>query len=519
MNEMTQEGRRDAGFVYLTLGVLVLVLGYRLWVALNNPLPLYVDEAYYWTWSRQLDWGYYSKPPMVAWLIALTTTVCGDGEFCVRSGALWVYPLTTWVVFLIARRLFDARIAFWSALAFFTLPAVSLSSMLISTDVLLFLFWAGSVWLFLRALERDHPADWMALGLAVGLGLTSKYTMVVFFVSMLAWLGWRWRTHGTLPGVGPWLSVGVALLVFLPNLAWNARHAYATFQHTYDISNLDHLALHVAELVEFVAGQFAVFGPVLFAILLLVWARPSRWLVDERLVFLTAFALPMLLIITLQSLLGRANANWAAPAFVTAAILVAAWLSLNRCQGVLMVGVAFNVALMPVVYHFDSLVNAAGVQLTRASDPFKRVRGWDRVGEEIRAIAAENANAHLLAEDRDLLSYLTYYVTHGQVPVYSLSETGRIQSQFDLGAPLESASDELYLYIRRRPARSDEPVVNRPPLRQVHVPIHDDYALDFDVFLLRGDELDNRRMAAGRERVIKVPARYVTPKADAAAAP
>ncbi|MBO0738304.1 MAG: glycosyltransferase family 39 protein, partial [Alphaproteobacteria bacterium] len=67
-------------------GVAALTVLRLLWLALQ-PADLFPDEAQYWFWSQQLALGYYSKPPLVAWLIALTTHLFGDGEFAVRFAA------------------------------------------------------------------------------------------------------------------------------------------------------------------------------------------------------------------------------------------------------------------------------------------------------------------------------------------------------------------------------------------------------------------------------------------------
>ena len=96
------------------LSLLLIVLGltaYRAWVVFNNGLPLYVDEAQYWFWAQNLAWGYYSKPPMIAAVIAATTAICGESEACVRVASLIFYPLSTIVLFFLTSRLFDEKIA------------------------------------------------------------------------------------------------------------------------------------------------------------------------------------------------------------------------------------------------------------------------------------------------------------------------------------------------------------------------------------------------------------------------
>ena len=77
---MTADGmdeRRAWLFAATLIGVLTVA---RLVTLFVTPIGLYPDEAQYWLWSRVLDWGYFSKPPMIAWLIRATTALGGDGE-------------------------------------------------------------------------------------------------------------------------------------------------------------------------------------------------------------------------------------------------------------------------------------------------------------------------------------------------------------------------------------------------------------------------------------------------------
>src|SRR6266851_2225146 len=95
------------------------------WLAVPTT-GLYPDEAQYWFWAQHLAFGYYSKPPLVAWLIALTTALFGDGEFAVRLAAPLLHAATAGIVYAIAARLYDRRTGFWAGLAYATLPGVSL---------------------------------------------------------------------------------------------------------------------------------------------------------------------------------------------------------------------------------------------------------------------------------------------------------------------------------------------------------------------------------------------------------
>src|SRR6185312_9719193 len=105
---------------------------------------------------------YYSKPPLIAWLIALTTAVFGDSEFAIRLSAPLLHAIAAGFVYAIGARLYDGRVGFWAALTYLTAPGVSLSAYVISTDAVLLPCWAAALYAFIRARGSGGPAWWIA---------------------------------------------------------------------------------------------------------------------------------------------------------------------------------------------------------------------------------------------------------------------------------------------------------------------------------------------------------------------
>jgi Dolichyl-phosphate-mannose-protein mannosyltransferase len=87
----------------LLLACLGALLALRLLALVMARTDLFFDEAQYWTWSRDLAFGYFSKPPLIAWIIRAATDVCGDVEWCVRAPAPILYAITSVFVFLAGR--------------------------------------------------------------------------------------------------------------------------------------------------------------------------------------------------------------------------------------------------------------------------------------------------------------------------------------------------------------------------------------------------------------------------------
>ena len=161
----------------LVLGVILAVRLVSLWF---NNTELFFDEAQYWVWGKAPAFGYFSKPPVLAWIIGAVTGLFGNSEFAVRLASPILHTATALTIFFIARKLFDGRTGFWSALVYATLPAVSLSATLISTDVPLLFFWAWRFSPSSISRRTTASAGRSLLGLALGAGLMSKYAMIYF---------------------------------------------------------------------------------------------------------------------------------------------------------------------------------------------------------------------------------------------------------------------------------------------------------------------------------------------------
>ena len=140
---------RLSGSTLLAIILVGLVL-MRLVATLVTPLNLGPDEAQYWRWGQSLDWGYYSKPPLIAWMIAATTSLFGDAEWAVRLYAPFGHAVAGVFLFLLGREAYDERTGFWAAMAYMLMPGVWLSSGIISTDDLLLPCWSAALYLLWR---------------------------------------------------------------------------------------------------------------------------------------------------------------------------------------------------------------------------------------------------------------------------------------------------------------------------------------------------------------------------------
>jgi 4-amino-4-deoxy-L-arabinose transferase-like glycosyltransferase len=455
-------GRVATGWPIALWAGLGLLLAARLVALKLNATDLFFDEAQYWSWSLEPAFGYYSKPPLIAWVIGAATAVCGSGEFCIRLPSPLMHTVTALIVFLIGRRLYGTSVGLWSALVFATLPGVSVSAGIISTDVPLLLCWALALWAFIELKER---ADWwpaVLLGIAIGLGMNAKYAMVFFPISMLIYVAVTPAARRLLWDARLYVAVGLGALLVAPNLFWNLSNSFATFAHTADNARWGGALMNIGKGFEFIGAQFGVFGPILFATLGWVTWRAWRKGLPETDRLLLAFTLPVLLVITAQGFVSRAHANWAATAYVAGAVLVTAVLMRDARRGWLTGSLALHVLIVAVIGW--ATWQAGQFRLPFGGDPFARTLGWRALAEEARGALTEARRqgrpfAAIVTEDRAVTAELIYYLRDEPTPVLAWYDGGRPHDHYELTRPYAGPAPEPVLLVDTREAAS--PVTQR----------------------------------------------------------
>jgi 4-amino-4-deoxy-L-arabinose transferase-like glycosyltransferase len=438
---MAAEQRYQRIAVYTLLAITVLRL---VWLA-GDPIDLYPDEAQYWLWSRSFAFGYFSKPPLLPWIIAATTALFGEDEFAIRVASPLLHLATGLVVYAIARRLYDARVACWSAVLYATLPAVSLSSAIMSTDVPLMLCWAVALYGLIRGRETTGWRWWIVTGVAAGFGLLAKYAMEYWLLSafLLVLVFRDERRHlGRLAG-----AAVIAHLIYLPNLLWNVANGFVSYKHTEANANLSGPLLHPKAFLEFLSAQFGVFGPLLFGTLLVILLVFPRSLADRRARLLAVFALPTLAMMLVVSFLSRAHANWSAPTYVSATILVAAFLVARGRTLVLTASVVIHVVAALFLIGGRQAAAALGTELPAKLDLLHRVRGWDTLGRTVGDMLLHHPGFTLLTWSREDLAALMYYVRPHPFDAMIWNPGGGARNQFEMDTDMNRAVGRDFLFV------------------------------------------------------------------------
>lgn len=474
----------------VTIGGLVVL---RLAAMIADPNSLYADETQYWLWSRELDWGYYSKPPLIAWVIAATTAVFGNADWAVRLAAPLLHAATAGFLGLAAARLFDVRTGALAAILWVVMPGVWLSSQIISTDAVLMTGWAAGLYCLARLRDGASWPHAVGLGLAVGWAFLAKYAAMYFLLGAgLAALMDAPTRRALLSLQG--LAAGAIVLALLSgNLAWNAANDFATVSHTAANANWRGELFDFAEIADFLIGQLGVFGPITFVLLVMAVVEVCRtsargWNQARPRLLLVLFIAPPLLIVSLQAFISRAHANWAASAYAAGTILLA-WFVLtgpNWRRTALIISLALHTVAGLVLMAFAAsipLSDAAGV-----ANAYKRVREWPQTVDRVEAAAEATGAAALAFDNRNDFHQMQRY-GEAQIPLYMWLRHGGPHNFAEAEWPLREGIEGPILIVSERP--EEIPLMARDfarfdPAGEIRIPLGGGRERVYNLFLADG---------------------------------
>lgn len=384
-------------FTVTALRIIYLVINHR---------NLDVEEAQYWTWSQHLALGYHSKPPMISWAIYASTWIFGNSEWAIRLFSPITYLLSAMLLYGCGKNLYHPTIGFWSGLTVLLLPGVTYSATIMSTDPLLVLFWCLALYAFINGSKTHKIKWWVLCGAAIGLGLLSKYTMLIFFLSAVLYFICSVENRSLWKKPGPYIALLIALITFLPNAIWNTQHHNAALHHVIEHNiDIEGVHFHLKNLGVFLLSQAGILGPIIFSFLIIALFRSKKMTQLENSRLLICFTAPILLLMSSEALLSHAYANWAAVAYPSGTILAVAYMWEQNFRRWLK---------LSVWLHVFAAILLCGWELAVAYDycrwPQSDRPNWHQFGNAVqRYDTLASDDAIYLVDDRELWAKMIYY--------------------------------------------------------------------------------------------------------------
>jgi 4-amino-4-deoxy-L-arabinose transferase-like glycosyltransferase len=410
-------------------------------------LPLGNGEAYYYSWSRFLDWSYYDHPPLVAWMVRATTTL-GAWPVAVHLGPVIASGAFGLLFHRLAERLVRPRAALLALVVVTALPVFLASSFIVNPEAPLAPLWVAFLLAVLAMRDGDEAYRPLVAGVLLGSAFLAKYTALLLVPAALLYVAASPPMRRWLRRPSFYAGALTALFIALPVVAWNAIRGWPSLRlHFVERAST---SLPVAgentvnQLVAIssssgssffqgvarvVVGQAMSYSPLLVPFLVIGLVRSLRRVrTDDRDLFVTAFTWPVLLpLLAAMVALKDAEQHWTMVAVIPAAIAAGraiddAWDKAKRppllaSAGLVLSGAAFLVANI----HAHSLLLLRLIPSDKydpRADIINELAGWDQVSAAMSRAASGASGRVVLASNHYSLCGRLLFETHDTPPVY-----------------------------------------------------------------------------------------------------
>ena len=400
---------------------------------------LFGDEAQYWLWSKELDFGYFSKPPFLSWFIAAYTNVIGDSFFSLKILPTLIYFSISLALYSLCRNIGLEKTSSTSCvLIFLFIPAVSFSSFIISTDLFLLFFWTLSLNMVIKIKKTPNTKNFVLLGIFLGLALLSKYAAIYFILCFFIYvlLDKEFRNLLLFNYLKFILCIFCIIFVIMPNIVWNINNSWVTFQHTSDNANFGNIKINFLRGFEFLVIQILMLGPILFIANVVNYKKIN---IKPNTKFLLIFSLPIFLIVFVEAVIVRANANWAAPALISFFLFL--YINIIGMKSLYFrLNIFFNFLFCVIFFIL--------VGLSYPSKMFDRISGLNVYANEILNEGQKNGVRDYVISDRLLFASVSYELRNYDLNFFMPHKLGeKTTNHFKITSPLKEEMNRSFVFI------------------------------------------------------------------------
>ena len=429
---------------FLISSLIIIVLTFillRVFAIISTPLELSADEAQYWLWSKKLNWGYFSKPPMIAWLIHVSNNIFGDYDYSIRILAPVIHGINALVIFRLSQEINDNYFAhFLSSLIWLTLPIVGVGSFLMSTDTPLMLIWTTSLLLTVKAYNSDNVFLWSLAGLIAGLALYAKYAALYLPLGLIIFYIINFQNEQNIKLRGLFLFLMNFIIVSLPNVIWNYFNNFQTINHLSSNAVIDAPSYSLFGSLTFLIAQVAILGPLLFIVFLLTSFNIKR--LNKLSIFLLYFIFPVYILMFIQGFFSEANANWAASALPAITILCGYFLSKRIKFAALTILSNLLICIFILIVSFNGNL----IFLDVKSDPLRKLKGWSILSEDLKDTISKGKSDVVLVDRRGIAAELIYYLRNENIKIRVPESSKSPSNHYQLHYSLTDKENKIFYY-------------------------------------------------------------------------
>ena len=382
-----------SGGKFLLLGLIAI---YVIRLIVNQMMGLMPQDAYYYFYSEHLALSYFDHPPMVAYMLKAFSLVFGKSVAAVKLTDFIVtlfsfigfYYLSSF--FLSKNRTIRSLILYGSTLL------VTVISINTTPDVPLIFFWTMSLIITYKAVFENKIGYWILAGIFMGLSFDSKYTAVFLLFGLFTFLVFSKNHRHFLFSKEFLLTLVFFAITISPIFIWNIENDWMSFkfQGAERASSISKFQIVPKYFFGNLATQLMLLLPVLFVAMLFVFfklgkrIKKSRKVPDDKTLFLLSFSLPIILFFFAISTFYWVKLNWIMPAYITAIVLVARYVSYKMLRYQVVLALIFHTLLFVQIVFYPVNVKSDDTWF-----------GWEELSVEVEKINQQYPDNFIFSND------------------------------------------------------------------------------------------------------------------------
>ncbi|MFN3551251.1 MAG: glycosyltransferase family 39 protein [Endomicrobiia bacterium] len=390
---------------YLTSSLILIFLILRIISSLK--FQLHPDETYYWLWSERLDFSYFDHPPMVAYIIKLTT-LFKNTEFFVRFSSIVFYIIFNFFLYKLVKKFFNKEVAYLTIFIFNIFPLNSLG-FIITPDIPLLFFTILFLYFLIFAFEENRFIYWILVGIFGGFALLSKYNGILLIICMFLSIIFIKEYRKYFFSLNPYISLILSFLIFLPVIIWNYDHNWISFKYQF-FHGLPQKSGSLNNIITYIAGQISSLGIFLGIICFYVLFR-SIFIKDKKIKFFSIFGFFPILFFGLTSYKNVAEMNWPLCAYPAVSLLVANYfVDKQKLKKIFLFPSSIFCLIIILIMYLHGLFRIIPLEkinpVWTLTDPTNWFYGWKEFTEILKK---ENLEYPIFTTNHQLACQLLYY--------------------------------------------------------------------------------------------------------------
>lgn len=383
-------------------------------LTLSFLLELGNDEVYYYTYAVQPDWNHFDHPPLVGWMIQLSTlNLNWVSTLSMRLGSMLAAAISTWIVFQTGTLIKSERAGWIAALLYtFSIYTSIIAGLFIMPDSPQLLFFTWSIYWMAKWVVKPNlfsKINWLSLGILIGLATLSKVHGLYLWAGFGAYI--LFYQIKTLKQPYLYIAAFITICLILPIVYWNIDNDFITYK--FHSKRVLHSGIQLASFFQQIMGEFLYQNPLVYISCLIPLVRFKKLQTafqNNALPLLLWLSLPLIVLFWTISLFNPTLPHWTGPGFIALFLIAGVYWSevSNKIVPILIqwamgfVGVLL-IGFVLLVHVFPIQLGAKTPENLGEYNPINDVTGWTQFSADFKALVEQDVKTGAMQEKAPIL--------------------------------------------------------------------------------------------------------------------